>query len=304
MVKVFGRPLAADPAIALKPFPIRVSNLPGPIRVLQYVIELVGPKSVLAASVEPLLTSQWHSALGNPQIFVMGPGDTAWQPFLKPVGGSFDSVALAWDMVADKGELSAQSATHLLQAAEKFAEGIQRRALALPQPDEIARSIAGLHDAHESLDIGFSLAIVPRAGDMPEKDVWLIATSLGLQLDPNGAFAWIHSDWPEPILSLTPLDNDNPFSAREVSNGRRQTGLSLGFNVPRSPDPMAALEACFHIASTFADAVDALIVDDEGSLLDAPGKSRYRNNLAAAVESLTQAGFAPGSAAALILFAS
>src|SRR5947209_1046377 len=122
---IFGEQLQRDPAVALPDITVSAKLTPGPVRKQQFVIELVGPRTVPAANVKVLLDSQWQSALGKPQIFVMGGADQFWRPLLSnDSSGAYDSVALAWDLISPQGQLNANSSQQLWNVAEHFAQQV------------------------------------------------------------------------------------------------------------------------------------------------------------------------------------
>src|SRR5690349_1319330 len=103
------------------PIPSIAPLVPAPARKVQFVVELVGPRTVPAAQAGELLHPNWRAALGQPELWAMRPADAAWQPLRALTQGSYDSIALAWDMVTPQGDLSAASAIHLAGVAEQFA---------------------------------------------------------------------------------------------------------------------------------------------------------------------------------------
>src|SRR4051812_12836749 len=104
--EIFGKPLQRDPSIALPDLNILPRNTPGPVRKQQLVIELVGPRTVPAPLIQALLQPQWQGALGSPEIYVMAGADQYWRSLIQGDGsGAYDSVALAWDLLSDKGTM-------------------------------------------------------------------------------------------------------------------------------------------------------------------------------------------------------
>ena len=185
---IFGAPLGPDPAIALRPPSLLPAAKPGPLHKVQFVVELVGPRSVAAAAVANLLSPQWYEALGRPEAFAMAPADTQWRVLTASTAGSYDSVALAWDIVSPRGELSSTAPQHLLQVAEQFATQIQRRAMSLPVPGDVDRIRRQLMEYRDNLDVGFGMTVLTHAG-IAERDVWLTCSRLGLDLGQADVFS-------------------------------------------------------------------------------------------------------------------
>ncbi len=302
MSSPFSVPLASDPAVALPPLTINLPQKAGPLYTVQFVVELVGTRSLPANAAAGILSPDWQAALGQPETWVMTPADNEWRPLAARVDGSYDSLALTWDFISDRGQLNGTSAAHLFSIAEKFGQAVERRAMPIPPPADVTARVAALAEAADALDIGFSLAVTTTGGWISEHDIWVHCARLGLDLGPDGAFGWRASNWPEAVVSVTPLGDAQGFSLGAVQRGDSHPGLGVGFSVSRSPAPTVALDAAFHVASTLATAFGALVLDEDGELLSPQSQATYRRNIAEAERALTQAGLAPGSAESLRLF--
>src|SRR4051812_41249846 len=178
--EVFGDALQPDPAIALQPVQIPVRKRSGPMPRMQFVVEFVGPRSVSAGSAAALLSPQWYSALGDPQAFAMSAVDVEWQPLSATTAGSYDSLAIAWDLISDKGQLSTQSAQHLLATAEQFAAHIQRRAMPMPVPEDLPKAISQLKRVQDNFDAGVSLLVLANSQEVSEFELCVWCGKLGL----------------------------------------------------------------------------------------------------------------------------
>lgn len=301
--RVFSEPLAIDPAIALTSAMVRLPTfVPGPVHGAQFVVEIAGPKSIPAASAYALLSSPWHSALGEPEVHVMAPADQHWRLMATSDGaGSYDSLALAWDMVSVQGNLSVGSARHLVKVSEQFAQPLGRRAFPFPEPGEVDRTVSALLEAREAFDIGVEV-ILQGPGSTLEAEIWKLAAALGMDLDPEGVFVWRPQEWSFPVLILAPYEEGSAFSLQGVRNSATFEALSLGFNVPISPDSESALECLFRAADAFQSRLGMAALDEDGRFLENKLRERMRSNLRQATQSLDSAGIRPGSPLALKLF--
>lgn len=299
---IFGRPLARDPQVALPSMPPKRADKAGPQHKVQFVIEFVGPRSVPAASAAVLLGSQWFASLGEPEAYAMAPADNDWRPLTNTSNGSYDSLALAWDLVSERGELTSQAAAHLLRMAESFASHIQRRAMPLPPPADVGRYVAPLKELAEALDIGVELMLVPKARNFQERDVWIACAALGLDLGSDGFFELRASGFDEPLLTVTPMGGANAFSLTSVQAGVDHPGLMLGFSVPRSPDPSFSLGVAFKAVDYLCQTLNAAAFNDADQMLGPTTRNELTSNLHAAVRTLSGVGIEPGSHAALKLF--
>jgi hypothetical protein len=269
------------------PSPTVPPLIPGPSRAVQFVVELVGPRTVPTAQAGELLRPDWRAALGQPELWAMRPADTAWHPMRALIHGSYDSIALAWDIVTPVGNVSPASATHLIGIAEKFANAMGRRAIPLTAPADLPKEIHRIKSAQESLDAGLGiLLIAPRPAPVAEfgRELELLGLS---PLD--GEWGWMAPNHREPLFTATPFEV--PMT----------DGLTLGFRLARCPDPVTALEGLFHVVDALARTGLAAFDEDRRPLTPAT-RETLRQGARAATQALTTVGFAPGSWAALKAF--
>ena len=303
LAELFPQPLDPDPSIALDARGIRLpKKVPGPVHGAQFVIEIAGPHSVPAQQARELLGPKWHPTLGQPEVFCMAAADQTWRLMSTTDGAvAYDSIALAWDLLSVRGELSTASATHLLQTACNFAQSAKRRAFPFPDPGQIDRLVSGLEQARENLDVGVEL-IVQAPSALLERDVWVACANLGLDLSTEGAFIWKVDGWEDALLAVAPIDEGSVFSLRGVKGNATDEALIVGFNIPRSPDPESCLTAAFHAVKTLAQKLDAQAFDEEGRALTSAVERELSSNLTQVVRSLEGSGIKPGSGVARKIF--
>ncbi|CAN5453429.1 hypothetical protein BH11ARM1_BH11ARM1_11700 [soil metagenome] len=298
----FGVPLKADPEVALKPLGITSANKAGPLHKVQFVIEFVGPRSMQAASVSRLLDPDWFNALGQPSVYGMRPSDLQWQQLVPSKDGSYDSLALTWDMITPQGTISSAAALQLLQFAERFGPGIQRRSMPLPQPGEVNSIVTQLLEAREALDIGIAVYVEAGGRGFAEKDLWIQCARLGLEYSPEGSFDWRSPNHPMPILSVTPYGATDTFSMGQIQQNAVHQGVTIGFSLPRCIAPTQALEGCFYVGEHFAKTLGGKVLDEDQVALDAGRKTALRVLLKQALGMFSQMGITAGSQEALKLF--
>ncbi len=150
--------------------------------------------------------------------------------------------------------------------------------------------------------MGLSVAPIP-----PEygrrTDLWIVCSKLGLAFSPVGSFDWAAARHPSPLLSVSPIGGSTEAFSSPPWRGESHEGVSLGFNVPLCPTPAQALEGLFSVADAIGAAIGGHIYDDAGEPLGEDSRNAMRSNLSQVVGLLERAGFAPGSAEALRLFA-
>src|SRR5688500_8034634 len=211
----FPEPLQPDPAVALNSSVIRLpKTVAGPVHGAQFVIEIAGPHSVAAQQARELLGPKWHPALGNPEVFCMALADQAWRLMSTTDGaGSYDSIALAWDLLSARGKLSSASASHLLQGPSSFAQSVQRRAFPFPDPRLGERLAVGSEQACANLDVGVEL-VVQDDIHYHERDDWSACAALELDLSTEGLLNWKDPQLKDALLAVVSIDEDALFTLR------------------------------------------------------------------------------------------
>ncbi len=299
---LFGQPLLADPEVALQPIDLHLPLKTGPLHKIQYVIEFVGQRTVLAANACQLLSPDWYQGLGKPKLHVMRPADLHWQPLTASTDGSYDSLAMTWDLIDEKGSISSRSAAHLLDLAEAFAPYIQRRAMAMPVPREVDAAVRTLEEAKDLLDIGFEISVMSNRAMFYEKELWIECAKLGLEFSPGGSFDWRVPGHPYPLLSVTPIGDTCAFSLANVQLGMTHVGITIGFHLPLNAAPIQAIEGCFHVAEQVAHDLGGRILDDSDRELNERIKNELRQDLKEGISLFARAGMTTGSAETIGLF--
>ncbi|MDR3688553.1 MAG: cell division protein ZipA C-terminal FtsZ-binding domain-containing protein [Fimbriimonas sp.] len=298
----FGQLLEADPEIALQPFELDLPLKAGPLHKIQYVIEFVGQRSVLAGAAAQLLAPDWYQALGHPLVFAMRPADLQWQRLTPAIDGSYDSLAMSWPLLGPQGAINHTSAKHLLELAERFGPYIQRRAMAMPVPREIDAYVRVLKQTQESLDIGFEISVLSSQASFAEKDLWVECARLGLSFSPTGSFDWRVPSHPSPLFSVTPIGQTDAFSLANVQRGATHVGVTVGFSVPLCPAPTQAAEGAFYAAEHIARELDGRILDDSNRELSDLIKNQLLANLREAISLFAKVGMTTGSSETMALF--
>ena len=260
-----------------------------PVRAVQFVVELVGPRTVPAVQAMELLRPDWRGALGQPELWAMRPADAAWSPLRAARFGSYDSIALAWDLATPAGDLSPAAAGHLVATAERFASPLGRRAVPLTAPADVPGEVRRIRAAQDALDAGTSvLLIAPRA--VPVSEFGRELERLGLAPFGDGEWGWFGEGHPEPLFAATPFDAPTA------------DGLTLGFRLARCPDPNVAIEGLFRTVDELGRTGLAAFDEDRRPLVPAT-REALRQGARAGSAALDSVGLRPGSWAALKAFA-
>lgn len=295
------KPLGIDPEFALKwtgaPLSAQ-SDVPRPL--VQFHIELAGPRTAPASTIKQLLEGQWAAALGEPAIYVMAAHDSRWRRLdAADTTGAYDSVLLAWPYLSARGKLTGSAGQRLMQNATQFAEGLQRRAVPIPMPDEIEAHVRGLQERQEAFDIGIELELIHHGNGYDEVDIWEIASAMGMHLDSQGAFQWHQPGWNEPLFGLNPGEPDWQFSLADATAHRKIEDLALGFSLPLAPDPIAQWRAMWEAATTLQQACGGFLSFDDEPILS---REQAEPGIQTAVQAMKKAGLTPGSPECQALF--
>ncbi len=260
-----------------------------PVRAAQFVVELVGQRTVPATQAMELLRPDWRGAMGQPELWAMRPADTVWSPLRAAQFGSYDSISLAWDLVTPVGDMSSASADHLVATAERFANSLGRRAIPLTASKDVPGEVRRLRAAQDSLDAGMAVLLVaPRAVAVSGFGGEL--ERLGITAFGDGEWGWFGEGHPEPLFAAT------PFEAPMTD------GLTLGFRLARCPDPNVAMEGLFCVVDDRAGSGLAAFDEDRKPLMPTM-REALRQGARAASQALESVGLRPGSWAALKVFA-
>ncbi|HSI71534.1 MAG TPA: cell division protein ZipA C-terminal FtsZ-binding domain-containing protein, partial [Fimbriimonas sp.] len=230
------------------------------------------------------------------------PSDLHWQKLTPSTDGSYDSLALAWDFLSDQGQITSAAAQHLLGFAERFGPHIHRRALPLPPPPDVDKTVKQLVEAQNTLDIGFALNVLSDQGGFPERDLWVECARLGLDFAPGGTFDYRTNQHPYPLLSVSPMGVTDVFSLGNVQKGMRHQGATVGFSVPLCIAPTQALEACMFAAEHIANDLGGQVYDQDSRRVTDRIKQDLRDYLRAALTMYSELGITTGSQEALKLF--
>ncbi len=298
----FGQPLQPDPSVALQTLDVVIPSKTGPLHKVQFVIEYVGPRTIPAPAAVHLLGADWYQALGHPALFAMRPADLHWQPLTNSTDGSYDSLAVCWDLITSRGQMSSKSARHLFQTAERFGPFIQRRAMPIPPPDDVSAIVKTLADIRDGLDIGFSVNVYGPAQGFAERELWIVCARLGLAFASPGSFDWKLAGHAEPLFSVTPFGSTDAFSLANVQRGLHHPGVTIGFRLPLCPAPTQALAGAFHAAAIIARELHGQAIDEDDRPLSASVQAEYQANLREALTLFSHAGMTAGSPEAIRLF--
>lgn len=127
-----------------------------------------------------------------------------------------------------------------------------------------------------------------------------LAEEAGMQLEADGNFHYL-SDSGNVLYMLSNAEG-TPFNADSLNDGEFKT-LTLLFDVPRVAGGISVFDRAVLLARQLADELDAELIDDNQRPLTESGINTIRHQLQQLYSRMDDRGIAPGSVAALRLFA-
>lgn len=301
-IDLFGSPLKIDPTVALPSLsPRNLEKVPSSRT--SFLVELVGTQPIPPKFADALLEDINHKAIGTPQVYGVRPGDQSWSKLIPGSNVAYDALQFAWKFLGERGNLTAHSATALLQRVDQVATAVGRNAISQTDPSQVPEIVSALLQVRDQLDTGVIVTISKPGLQLFESEIWVQASRLGLVFSPVGSFDWVVPMHPSPVWSLTPLSDVDSFSLAQVQRQKTHEGLQLGFRLATCPAADVALDGLFRCADFLARTFQGQIYNENDQPLELDDRAEISFNLNAVIKLLSRAGLAPGSYDALALFA-
>jgi len=292
-----------DPSVALKPVPLPALKPKAFYSKLEFVIEIVGPRTMSAPLALAALRPDWQNALANPKVVGMAPADSEWQVLTDRTSAQvFDSLAFCWPFMKPSGNLSNASAQHLLSVSESFANQVQRRAIPHLPAEDVEARVSDLQAISGELDFGVGLTLTSPLGAIPEVKIWEFAANLGFDLDASGDFVWRVDGIEAPLLTLSSLGQTDVFSLQGAKSNQLHPAISIGFRIAVNPSPVETCQSMTLAARTLAERLGLEICDEDGNALSEQGLASTLEAVKQASETIKRAGITPGSPESLLIF--
>ncbi|WP_028535367.1 cell division protein ZipA C-terminal FtsZ-binding domain-containing protein [Paludibacterium yongneupense] len=213
-------------------------------------------------------------------------------------GTRYKQIHIGLQLVDRSGSVSEQELAGFCQQVSRFADEYDA-AVSFPQRQQKLVAARELDRFCADVDVLIGINVVPRA---PVEGTRLrsFAESAGMQLEPDGAFHYL-ADSGNTLYSLMAADQ-MPFTLHTLLD-KSFPALSLLFDVPRVAGGVEVFDRAVQFARELAQEFDAQLVDDNRRSLSDAGLARIREQLQHIYGSMDDRGIAPGSVAALRLFA-
>lgn len=275
----------------------------GPVEAVEWIIDIAPtrPTAFKRSQILSVFTRDWREKNSLPQIYGRGSSDNTWHYVnAADVPDEYDQLALGIDFSSPlfNKPLTESQLNKLMRASETAAKrlGAGKPRARMPVKAAVARSveIRALQQEFESARAVVLLA-APEGKTFEGKPIWDVMMCLGLRWGDMDQFHWendTRSPGDDHIFSVSSSTAPGYFLPEQIADGRLQVGsLVFDFSIPRSVDPMVALNGMLAAATYAQKRLGGELVDVEGQALNA---NALRKRVADITSRLTQAGFPPG----------
>ncbi|AVG14577.1 MULTISPECIES: cell division protein ZipA C-terminal FtsZ-binding domain-containing protein [Chromobacterium] len=213
-------------------------------------------------------------------------------------GTRYKQINISMQMVDRSGAVTEQELAAFCQQVSRFAED-HDAAVSFPQRQQKLVAARELDRFCADVDVLIGINIVPKSS-IEGARLRSFVEAAGLQLEPDGAFHYL-ADSGNTLYSLVAADQ-MPFTFHTLLD-KSFPALTLLFDVPRVAGGVDVFDRAVYFARQLAQEFDAQLVDDNRRVLSETGLTRIRDQLLHIYGSMDDRGIAPGSVAALRLFA-
>lgn len=221
-----------------------------------------------------------------------------WKPVEALPGTRYKQLNIALQLVDRGGAVSEPELDSFCKQVAHFAEQ-HNAAVNLPQRQQKVVAARELDRFCGDVDVLIGINVVARS-PVPGARLRSFAEAAGFTLEPDGGFHYL-ADSGNTLYSLVSADQ-SPFTLHSLID-HRYPALTLLFDVPRVAGGVEVFDRLVEFAKRMAAEFDAQLVDDNRRVLSDTGLARIREQLSHIYGSMDDRGIAPGSVAALRLFA-
>lgn len=221
-----------------------------------------------------------------------------WKPAEVLPGIRYKQINIGLQLVDRGGAVTEQELANFCQQVSRFAEEYSA-AVSFPQRQQKLVAARELDRFCADVDVLIGINVVPRQA-IEGTRLRSFVESNGMQLEPDGAFHYL-ADSGNTLYSLMAADQ-MPFTMHTLLDNSFPA-LCLLFDVPRVAGGVEVFDRAILFARQLATEFDAQLVDDNRRVLTDVGLGRIRDQLKNIYGSMDDRGIAPGSVAALRLFA-
>ncbi|WP_297574251.1 cell division protein ZipA C-terminal FtsZ-binding domain-containing protein [uncultured Deefgea sp.] len=254
---------------------------------LDFIAEVHAPDAISASEVPPFPANKRIQVLGLNQ-------NKQWEMLNSTTRGRFKELRIGLQMADRQGALSQESLNAFCMGVQQFADALDA-SVTFPQRAAKLNLATELDEFCASVDVLIGLNIPAGSRPLPMEKVRILAEQAGLvRHQADGTFQY-RSDSGKTLFVLANQDQTPLMSTSQ--------GLTLLFDVPRVAGGLAVFDYLADFAQNLATALHCDLVDDNQKPLNAASLANIRKQLSGLYASMDDRGIAPGSMAALRLFA-
>ncbi|NIO43455.1 MAG: hypothetical protein GTO41_26865 [Burkholderiales bacterium] len=292
-------PALEEPEQPIQPQPKRSARAfeASPDPRINYLVEIRAGE-VLPASMIQSISAALSETGRKYHILGYDYNTKAWQP----VSGDnqwYTSFRVFVQLIDRGGVVTREQLEHIVSLLREQS----REAAAMceaPDIDEAMSKALSLDDFCLETDIIVGLSVAARPGQVLHgTQLRALAESSGLKLDASGVF--VMPDGQGGVLFSMDNQESKPFRAEELKDLTTRSVTFL-LDVPRTSNGTKVFNKMVAVCKQFADSLDAVLCDDNRSMLNESGLEKIRNQLRAVYEAMEQRGIAAGSETARQLF--
>ena len=273
------------------------SAAPMPDPKINYVAEIRAGE-VLPANVIQTLDAMLKATGRKCELFGFDYNQQAWVP-ITDAEKWYTSIKVFVQLVDRGGAITRDQLENIADLLRDQAKEVSAICQA-PDIDEAMTTALSLDDFSLEVDIIVGLSVAARPGQVLHgTQLRALAESNGLKLDATGVFVMPDGHGG----SMFSMDNQesNPFRAEELKNLKTRSVTFL-LDVPRTDQGIKVLNKMIAVSKQFADSLDAVLCDDNRTMLNDSGLEKIRNQLRKIYETMEQRGIPAGSKTARQLF--
>lgn len=221
-----------------------------------------------------------------------------WKPAEIVPGTRYKQVNFGLQLVDRGGAVTEQELASFCQQVSHYAEKLGAQ-VSFPQRQQKLVSARELDRFCVDVDVLIGINIVP-GKPISGARLRSVVEAAGLQLEPDGQFHYL-ADSGNTLFSLASADQ-TPFTLHTLLD-KQFPALTLMFDVPRVAGGVAVFDRAVQFAKQLAQEFGGQLVDDNRRVLSDQGLAQIRDQLTRIYGNMDDRGIAPGSVAALRLFA-
>ena len=211
---------------------------------------------------------------------------------------SYSQLNIGVQMVDRRGPLNESELNAFCSQAQDFAEQHGSNA-SFPQRQTRLTAARELDQFCAGVDVMIGLNLLA-AAPFDGESLRALAESAGMQLEADGHFHYLSDSG--NVLFMLGNANGQPFSQDSLAHDDF-SALTLLFDVPRVAGGISVFDRAVALARQLAGELDAQLIDDNQRPLTESGINTIRHQLQQLYSRMDDRGIAPGSVAALRLFA-